>query len=681
MSYLPTVSDAASEKPNKDNADRLIKSINRRMDLSSANSNKLLNRNLLSKDASNQSNSISGTVSKSTKTSDILGKLYNFIVNDQSQRVVLKNKYDVDEEEYSDNAQERESSLLNAIPLLSGNTEEEKEGILSKLWRYFKYFSMGKTVYNNWDKISKLLGLEKLTESIKGISEELGITKILQNIKDTIDDIMKEFSFGGPSTPIEGDVGKILATIRKRESGGDYGIKTKLGGTASGAYQFTDDTWKSVSKGVPGAEKYPSAWMAPPEIQDAVAKKYVEDILKESGGDYGAIPRKWYTGNIQGKMSASAIAKNKGVTSEQYEKGFWDVYKGINGPSLPVSAPPVAQTETPEPTKTENKSPAPAFSMTPKQETIPTDVSKPVENVFSITTKKKPPEIIRQDTATRVPKKPEVPLKTQPTTPQVNGSNPLDLANKFLRKDEKTDAAELNAFIGQNFGNFDVSKTPWCAAFANSVLNAAGYKGTGNASAKSFLTLPGVVYDRLTGQGNAQDAKPGDIAVFQRSGGGHVGFVQSVDSSGITIVGGNQSDKDSGGQVSSSRRGFEDLLGIRRPGTYREPLAITQPTEGGTQTQQKPKSLLETAVDMYKGQVNLLNDIFSPDTFKKFEEGITNILNDIPRKDNYTPDIGAIVQHNNIVVNNMQEQRNVLQPTVNDNDLPPILKQFITQHQ
>ena len=60
--------------------------------------------------------------------------------------------------------------------------DEDKEGLLSKLWRYFRYFSTGRTIYKNWEGISKLLGLEDLTKSIKSISEELGITKVIDNI-------------------------------------------------------------------------------------------------------------------------------------------------------------------------------------------------------------------------------------------------------------------------------------------------------------------------------------------------------------------------------------------------------------------------------------------------------------------------------------------------------------------
>ena len=321
MAYLPTVNELSTDRSKKtESASNIVNSLSGRMNLTSSNKSVIA-----PVEKTNSVESTESTVGSSDKTTDVLTKLYDFIVKDYSQKDLQIQTDSIENEEYDDNAKQRELGLLQIIPQLMGKKDEEdKEGILSKLWRYFKYLSFGKMVYNNWDKISKLLGLEKLTESVKNLAEEFGITGIINNIKNTIDDIMSNFISGKPGPIASGDtdVEKIMATIRKRESGGNYSIKTKMGSTASGAYQFTDSTWQSVAKKVPGASKYNSAYQAPQEVQDAVARKYVEDILKESGGDVGAVPRKWYTGNIQGKMSAKAIAQNRGLTSEKYEAGF-----------------------------------------------------------------------------------------------------------------------------------------------------------------------------------------------------------------------------------------------------------------------------------------------------------------------------------------------------------------------
>lgn len=97
-------------------------------------------------------------------------------------------------------------------------------------------------------------------------------------------------SSGVPGTTVD----RVLATIRKRESGGDYTQPgSKLGGSASGAYQFIDSTWRSAA-GKDIAAKYPRAYMAPASVQDAVARKEVQKILDANGGNVKAVPAYWF---------------------------------------------------------------------------------------------------------------------------------------------------------------------------------------------------------------------------------------------------------------------------------------------------------------------------------------------------------------------------------------------------
>jgi hypothetical protein len=63
--------------------------------------------------------------------------------------------------------------------------------------------------------------------------------------------------------------GGFLACVRKHESGGNYQAKNPVS-TASGAYQFLDSTWRTMSDRA-GHRGYGSARSAPPHIQDAVA--------------------------------------------------------------------------------------------------------------------------------------------------------------------------------------------------------------------------------------------------------------------------------------------------------------------------------------------------------------------------------------------------------------------------
>jgi hypothetical protein len=153
--------------------------------------------------------------------------------------------------------------------------------------------------------------------------------------------INKKFGLGGtvPVRPTEATTGasmsdsdRILATIRQRESSGNYNAQAK-GSTASGAYQFIDSTWQGLTKKYGIGQEFGKAKLAPKEIQDAIARAYVNDILKEAGGDVSKVPLAWYTGNTQGKISASALAANNGLTPQTYQSNWMSTYnKQTSGP-------------------------------------------------------------------------------------------------------------------------------------------------------------------------------------------------------------------------------------------------------------------------------------------------------------------------------------------------------------
>lgn len=137
---------------------------------------------------------------------------------------------------------------------------------------------------------------------------------------------------GSTSTvlPFSGETNKILETIRTVESGGNYTTPNKAGtSSASGAYQFIDSTWQSLAQKYGVGTEYRRAMDAPPEIQDAVAGKYVEEILSQNGDDVSKIPLVWYTGNAQGRMSAKALAANKGQAAEAYQSKWLNAYQSI----------------------------------------------------------------------------------------------------------------------------------------------------------------------------------------------------------------------------------------------------------------------------------------------------------------------------------------------------------------
>ncbi len=69
-----------------------------------------------------------------------------------------------------------------------------------------------------------------------------------------------------------------------------------------------------------------------------------------------------------------------------------------------------------------------------------------------------------------------------------NATNTVQLAESFVGKNEQQDKSVLSDFFQKQLGTrIDPSRTPWCAAFVNSILKASGKQGTGSLAASSFL--------------------------------------------------------------------------------------------------------------------------------------------------------------------------------------------------
>ena len=192
--------------------------------------------------------------------------------------------------------------------------------------------------WNNMKAGSKALHL--IAVGLEEAADFAGLTTIAKKAREArLESETKEF---GSTKQVsgEGSSNKILETIKQRESGGNYQAQAK-GSTASGAYQFIDSTWQSLTKKYGIGGEFKSAKLAPKEIQDAVAKQYVDEILKQSGGDVSKVPLTWYTGNPQGKMSESALAANNGLTPERYQSKWMADYNKVEttGPSSRYKSP------------------------------------------------------------------------------------------------------------------------------------------------------------------------------------------------------------------------------------------------------------------------------------------------------------------------------------------------------
>ena len=100
-------------------------------------------------------------------------------------------------------------------------------------------------------------------------------------------------------------------------------------------------------------------------------------------------------------------------------------------------------------------------------------------------------------------------------------------------------------------GGIKTDEVPWCAAFVGACLENVGLASTRFESAKSYLNW------------GAPLAVPvyGCVVVFERDGGGHVGFLVGKDQQGrLMILGGNQ-----GNQVSVAPFDHTRVAGYRWP--------------------------------------------------------------------------------------------------------------------
>ena len=69
----------------------------------------------------------------------------------------------------------------------------------------------------------------------------------------------------------------------------------------------------------------------------------------------------------------------------------------------------------------------------------------------------------------------------------------------------------------------------WCAGFVSWTLHKAGKTTPYMLAARSYLNVGTKV----------KNPKPGDVVVFKRKGGGHVGIVESVDGDRLVTIEGN----------------------------------------------------------------------------------------------------------------------------------------------
>ena len=119
-------------------------------------------------------------------------------------------------------------------------------------------------------------------------------------------------------------VEQIMEALKSKESGGDYSAENEdPRSSASGAYQYIDSTWRSLTRKYGIGQEYARAKDAPPNIQDEVARRNIQEILANNNGNIAAVPNMWYSGNAQGRLTEEQLAANDGYTQERYSADFF----------------------------------------------------------------------------------------------------------------------------------------------------------------------------------------------------------------------------------------------------------------------------------------------------------------------------------------------------------------------
>lgn len=152
-----------------------------------------------------------------------------------------------------------------------------------------------------------------------------------------------------------------------------------------------------------------------------------------------------------------------------------------------------------------------------------------------------------------------------------SGRRPMDVAQAELALNVaefpgSADNPRIVLYHSTTTGSSAGDETAWCSSFVNYCVEQAGFVGTNSKWARTW-------HDQGWGSDETANPLPGDIVVWRRVGGGedggHVAFFVSADAGGISVLGGNQSNK-----VCIQRYpkngpfgGFNyTLLSIRRPG-------------------------------------------------------------------------------------------------------------------
>jgi len=125
------------------------------------------------------------------------------------------------------------------------------------------------------------------------------------------------------------------------------------------------------------------------------------------------------------------------------------------------------------------------------------------------------------------------------------------------------------AGLGRDYGGFyDADAIPWCGLFMAVIALRANVERRPERDPPNLYlsALAWTAFGKPVAKGSAA---LGDVLVFKRKGGGHVGLYVGHDASAFHVLGGNQSDR-----VTISRLSKQRLVAVRRPAYRAQPANV-----------------------------------------------------------------------------------------------------------
>lgn len=706
MAYLPTVNE--SKEPLVV-GDELVKSLKKRLDFSVFGVkvvSPLKKLSLPDKLTTKQDNSIS-----------VLNKLYEFITKDTYKQIRYEEELEKESDDESTENEFIQTALIEQTGDLKPKSADEKkeQSLFGKLLDYTKYFTYGRFVYKNWDSISKLLGLEKLTNTIRGLSEEFGINKIINDMELAINDMMDKFGletlkFDVTETPKAGVIGpkSINAADPKRvmqamnffigkglspeQSAGLVGnmlqenpaFATDIGGDhgkAGGLFQWQGA--RQVGMGTTFESQLQHAWdemtgKAP--TRDIGSERALEDLRTTTTPEQAAVA-------VQGTKRGRGLTRAGTPMIEnrmRYAAGALELYRTGKVPDTTAN-----QSITPQPKFDTNSNQSgktdlesniggntiPKIDLrSPRIETdrhIRIDKGKLEKGEMGVDEKTRSEDLSIskvEDTGRWATEQELSGLVFDDHSP----ANPIGFEKQITKLQAKK-MQQLRSELGMS------------SMHINSGKRSKDYnkkKGGANNSAHLY----GMACDVSTrGMDDAQ--RVAFVRAATKVGFGGIGIYPTfihVDTSKVRIWKETRVSREMQSALDDHVKGrigqFVDInvpvpdkqesgeVGIKQGGD--------KPSEKSSSKETEKKNFLDWALDEYQSKLSLFTNLLNENSSKESIVRMENLLDQlstgqIPRKDRYLPDLGLMFSQNNYLINNLSNNQQVSQRINNpDLDIP-----------